>query len=310
MVKCYLISTPRKNQRTIFEKGLWGFEDKYEDVWRKLLGEYTLFLERKDNEYWIIGGGIVRKVYKDENPNPDWGETRERSKYPLRIEFERVFRISPVHSRDYFEISHSFTVLEAELPSELEKYFVGDRAVFNRLTRISEAIAFRELAMPSEEVALIPPLLLKPILSGVSSEEFEDICCIALKLLGLKVEHLGYKRRYEDVWDLEIKGRVKPVIIDVKNSESYSLTVNERRKLKDYVEKKSKEDKAPDMILIALGFDNTGIDSLKELKSELEGVGIAWFYAVKYYDIISLLPKKAKDAINDPLENLKECSVI
>ncbi len=76
MVKCYLISTPKKNQKTIFEERLWGFEDKYEDVWRKLPGAYTLFLERKDNGYWIIGGGIVKKVYRDESPNPSWGEKR------------------------------------------------------------------------------------------------------------------------------------------------------------------------------------------------------------------------------------------
>ncbi|RLI75864.1 hypothetical protein DRP04_13110 [Archaeoglobales archaeon] len=165
--------------------------------------------------------------------------------------------------------------------------------------------------MASEEVALIPPLLLKPILGGVSSEEFEDICCIALRLLGFKVEHLGYKRKYEDVWDLEIKGMMKPIIIDVKNSESYSLTANERRKLKDYADKKYKEENKPsDMILIALGFNSTCIDNLRELKRELDGTGMAWFYAVKYCDIISLLPKKAKGKIHDPLENIKECSVI
>jgi len=51
------------------------------------------------------------------------------------------------------------------------------------------------------------------------------------------------------------------------------------RKLKDYVEKKGKEDKAPDMILIALGFDNSSINSVRELKREFEGAGMTWFYA-------------------------------
>ena len=310
MVECYLLSTPPKNQRTIFEKRLWGLEDRYEDVWKRLPGTHTLFLERRGNEYWIIGGGVVRRVYKDENPNPDWGESGAKSKYPLRIEFERVFRIDPVNSHKYFNISPPFTILKGELPSEFEKYFTGDKAVFSLLMRISEAIAFRELAMASEEVALIPPLLLKPILGGVSSEEFEDICCIALRLLGFKVEHLGYKRKYEDVWDLEIKGMMKPIIIDVKNSESYSLTANERRKLKDYADKKYKEENKPsDMILIALGFDSTNLDHLRELKKELENLGTAWLYVVKYPDLLRLISRYIRGELDDPLDKLKNCSI-
>lgn len=310
MVECYLFSTPRKNQRTIFEKRLWGIEGKYEDTWRKLPGAYALFLERKGNEYWIIGGGVVRGVYKDENPNPDWGEKEDKSRYPLRIEFERVFRINPVSSSKYFNIHPPFTILKERLPSELEKYFVGDKAVFNLLTRISEAIAFRELAVSSEEVALIPPLLLKPILSGVSSEEFEDICCIALRLLGFKVEHLGYKRRYEEVWDLEIKGMIKPVVIDVKNSDSYSLTADERRKLKDYADKKYKEENRPsDLFLIALGFDDIHLDHLKELKKELESSGIAWLYLIRYLDLLKLISGYVKGELDDPLDKLKSYSI-
>ncbi len=172
-------------------------------------------------------------------------------------------------------------------------------------------MVFGDLAIPSEELVLIPPLLLKPILLGVSNEEFEDVCCIVLKLLGFKVEHLGYKREYEHVWDFEIKKKDKPVIIDVKNSKSYYLKEDERRKLKDYAGKKWKEeDKPTDMVLIALGFDNSGVDKLKELKKELENSGIAWFYAVKYSDIIKLIPEKAKEVIHDPLESLKECSIV
>lgn len=274
MVKCYLISTPRSNRRTIFEDKLWGFPAKYKSTWRKLRGEYTLFLERRDDGYWIIGGGIVKDVFEDYDPNPKWGEKTGKSRYPLRIEFESVFEIDPaVHSSKYFKIDvSSFTVLEDILPSELEKYFVESRTFRNRdifklLTRISEAIVFEDLEVSEKDVALLPPLLLKPILDEVSNKEFEDICCIALRILGFEVEHLGYKREYEPVWDLEIKKKDKPVIIDVKNSKSYYLKEDERRKLKDYAEKKWKEEDRPtDMILIAIGFDNSGVDKLKELK--------------------------------------------
>ncbi|GEM_PF-2674623 len=313
MVECYLFSTPRKNQRTIFEKKLWGIEDKYENIWIKLTkGVYALFLERRGDEYWIIGGGVVGRIYRNEKPNPDWGERGNKSNYPLRIEFERVFEIEQVSASKYFNIRPPFTIQKEKLPLELEKYFINkDKVVFGLLTKISEAIAFRELDVSSEVVELVPPLLLKPILSKVSSEEFEDICCIALRLLGFKVEQLGYKRRYDDVWDLEIKGVNRPVIVDVKNSKSYSLTKDEMRKLKDYVDKKYKEEnKPPAMFLIALGFDYKNIDKLKKLKEELEDIeGKASLYIVKYTDILKLISEYAKCNKIDPYYKLTRLSI-
>ena len=317
MVKCYLLPAPVKKQNSIFKNKEWGLKNKNMEVWKKLQGNYAVILgwDRKLSDFVVIGLCKVKRTFIDHTPKPEWGDKpNQKSQYPLRMNFSHIVRLNPIPARPLFKNlpNKSFSIIEDKLPLELEKHLQGildNRDVFELLTSILEANLFEELN--NEIVAFVPPVLLKPIVSETSSEEFEDLCSAVLRLFGLKVYQLGYKNPYKEIWDLEIKHGRKPIIVDVKSSRSYYLRADEKRKLKDYAAKKKEVDMEPvDVFLIALDFKKNTKDELKELKDELERKGIGWFFAIRYFDLLKLIPKQIKGELEDPLKEIRNLSVI